>query len=29
LEGLPALERVIRNLDDQIEALMNEHYLEQ
>lgn len=29
LEGLPALEQVIRNLDDQIEALMNEHYLEQ
>lgn len=25
LEGLPALEQVIRNLDDQIEALMHEH----
>ena len=25
LEGLPALEKVIRNLDDQIEALMHEH----
>ncbi|MEG3934580.1 MULTISPECIES: GspE/PulE/PilB domain-containing protein [unclassified Microcoleus] len=25
LEGLPALEQVIRNVDDQIEALMHEH----
>lgn len=29
LEGLPALEKVIRNLDDQIEALMHEHNPEQ
>jgi type II secretory ATPase GspE/PulE/Tfp pilus assembly ATPase PilB-like protein len=29
LEGLPALEKVIRNLDDQIEALIHEHNPEQ
>jgi len=29
LEGLPALEKVIRNLDGQIEALMHEHNPEQ
>ncbi|MEG4234842.1 hypothetical protein QUA40_22475 [Microcoleus sp. Pol11C3] len=29
LEGLPALEQVIRNLDDQIDALMHEHNLDQ
>jgi hypothetical protein len=29
LEGLPALEKVIRNLDNQIEALMHEHNPEQ
>lgn len=29
LEGLPALEKVVRNVDDQIEALMNQHNLEQ
>ena len=28
LEGLPALEQVIRNVDNQIEALMNQHNLE-
>ncbi len=28
LEGLPALEKVVRNVDDQIEALMNQHNLE-
>lgn len=28
LEGLPALEKVIRNVDHQIEALMNEHNFE-
>ena len=28
LEGLPALERVVRNVDNQIEALMNQHNLE-
>jgi type II secretory ATPase GspE/PulE/Tfp pilus assembly ATPase PilB-like protein len=28
LEGLPALEQVIRNVDNQIEALMNQHHLE-
>ncbi|WP_341740020.1 hypothetical protein [Microcoleus sp. CAWBG640] len=28
LDGLPALEKVIRNVDDQIEALMNQHYIE-
>lgn len=28
LEGLPALEKVVRNVDDQIEALMNQHHLE-
>jgi type II secretory ATPase GspE/PulE/Tfp pilus assembly ATPase PilB-like protein len=29
LEGLPALEQVIRNVDIQIEALMNQHNIEQ
>ncbi len=29
LEGLPALEQVVRNVDDQIEALMHQHHLEQ
>jgi len=29
LEGLPALEQVIRNVDDQIEALLHEHNSEQ
>ena len=29
LEGLPALEKVIRNLDDQLEALIHEHNPEQ
>lgn len=28
LEGLPALEEVIRNVDYQIEALMNQHHIE-
>lgn len=28
LDGLPALEKVIRNVDDQIEALMHQHHLE-
>ncbi len=28
LEGLPALEKVVRNVDDQIEALMNQHNIE-
>ncbi len=28
LEGLPALERVVRNVDNQIEALMNQHNLQ-
>ncbi|MFM9266126.1 hypothetical protein [Tychonema sp. BBK16] len=28
LEGLPALEKVVRNVDDQIEALMNQHNVE-
>jgi type II secretory ATPase GspE/PulE/Tfp pilus assembly ATPase PilB-like protein len=28
LEGLPALEKVVRNVDNQIEALMNQHHLE-
>lgn len=28
LEGLPALEKVVRNVDNQIEALMNQHNLE-
>ncbi|MEG4217621.1 hypothetical protein QUA27_19300 [Microcoleus sp. Pol14C6] len=29
LEGLPALEQVVRNVDDQIEALLHEHNTEQ